>query len=419
MAENESIKFYILIPTRERPATLLHCLHTIIHQSYTNFEIIVSDNFSQDNTENIVASISDPRISYINTEKRVGMASNFEYALSHTKSGWVTILGDDDGLLPRALERIANIIKITGTDAISSTWCNYTWPNCSGINSILTVPLRQGWEQRVSEVWLSKLMKGEATYPELPMLYAGGFVSTEAIDRARSADGQFFNSINPDIYSAIAITSVSDTYIHINEPIAIAGISAHSNGAACLGNNQDTSLSELFYSENDHVFHTTLSGPRTKSINIAVYDSYLQASFLHDNSFRVTLIDQLSLAIASAPMDIQAEVIDYCKAVANKNAIEISDVLERSDHLSRQKRIKFALNKLRRLLTWFTEIGSVTYDAKALQALDVYDASIAAYSIWSSHFHNKNWRMKKIKHAFARRVSRSKNTALLVSRKQL
>lgn len=100
MAENESIKFYILIPTRERPATLLHCLHTIIHQSYTNFEIIVSDNFSQDNTENIVASISDPRISYINTEKRVGMASNFEYALSHTKSGWVTILGDDDGLLP-------------------------------------------------------------------------------------------------------------------------------------------------------------------------------------------------------------------------------------------------------------------------------------------------------------------------------
>ena len=137
MDKSETIEFYILVPTRERPDTLLHCLRTIINQNYENFQIIVSDNFSQDNTEQVVSSLGDRRISYVNTGRRISMAENFEHALSYVKSGWVTILGDDDGLLPGALERIAKLIKDTGTEAVSSTWCQYIWPGVRSVDQAL------------------------------------------------------------------------------------------------------------------------------------------------------------------------------------------------------------------------------------------------------------------------------------------
>ena len=113
-----SVKFNVIIPTRERADVLLHCLRTVVMQDYEDLTIIVSDNFSQDNTRQVVDSFHDPRIKYVNTGKRVRMSHNFEFALSHVKDGWVTILGDDDGLLPDALTTVAGVIKKTGCQAI-------------------------------------------------------------------------------------------------------------------------------------------------------------------------------------------------------------------------------------------------------------------------------------------------------------
>ena len=96
---SENIKFNVIIPTRERADTLLHCLRTIVSQNYENLDIIVSDNFSQDNTREVVESFSDPRIKYINTGKRVSMSHNWEFALHHVQGDYVTFVGDDDGFL--------------------------------------------------------------------------------------------------------------------------------------------------------------------------------------------------------------------------------------------------------------------------------------------------------------------------------
>src|SRR5438034_11015688 len=102
--ENNPTKFTVIIPTRERADTLGPCLRTVVHQNYDNLEILVSDNLSQDRTEQVVRGIGDSRVKYINTGRRVGMSANFEFALSHSKDGWVTYLGCDDRLLPNALD---------------------------------------------------------------------------------------------------------------------------------------------------------------------------------------------------------------------------------------------------------------------------------------------------------------------------
>ena len=48
---HDQTKFTVIVPTRERADTLHYCLQTIVRQKYDNLQILVSDNFSQDDTE--------------------------------------------------------------------------------------------------------------------------------------------------------------------------------------------------------------------------------------------------------------------------------------------------------------------------------------------------------------------------------
>src|ERR1035437_7761374 len=168
---SKATKFTVIIPTRERADTLFHCLRTVVAQDYDNLSIIVSDNCSLDNTREVADSFRDGRIKYINTGKRVSMTHNWEYALSHVTDGWLTFLGDDDGILPRGLENVARVIDATGTHAVTSAWQFYFWPRSSNAENQLTVPLTSGYEIRSGKEWLAKLLKGEATYSDLPWVY--------------------------------------------------------------------------------------------------------------------------------------------------------------------------------------------------------------------------------------------------------
>ena len=246
-------------------------------------------------------------------------------------------------------------------------------------------------------------MTGETQYPELPMLYTGGFVSTCAIDRARDHAHKFFKSLTPDVYSAIAITAVLDDYIHLNEPVAIAGISAHSNGASCLGMVTDKKPAEKFFMENTIEFHATLAGSKVKSLPIIVFEAYLQSSFLHSNRVKTCLFDQLSLAIAHASDDQKQEVVCYCEAVADKNNLEMDDILRRAKRIMFIETIRIKLRRLHRIGTWFLRRNGDMWNADTLGVRNVFDASIAARAILKAHESHRSWRSKKIFGALKRR----------------
>ena len=57
--------FSIVIPTYNRGDLIGRCLDSIISQTYTNWEAIIVDNFSEDNTEQVVLSYQDDRIRFI------------------------------------------------------------------------------------------------------------------------------------------------------------------------------------------------------------------------------------------------------------------------------------------------------------------------------------------------------------------
>jgi glycosyltransferase involved in cell wall biosynthesis len=202
--------FTIIIPTRERADTLTHSIKTALSQNYENFEVLVSDNASNDCTKKIVKEIKDIRLRYINTGRRVSMSENWEFALNHVSRGWVTILGDDDAILPDALQKVNQIIIQTKTRAVRSDGCFYSWPNLLGKKyGRLGIELRDGFEIRNSHKFLQNVINGEIDYKELPMLYNGGFVCTSLISDVKKRTVSFFKSMTPDVYSAIVFSFIN------------------------------------------------------------------------------------------------------------------------------------------------------------------------------------------------------------------
>ena len=87
----------IAIPTYNRGDSYLKdALKSATSQNYQHLEIIVSNNCSEDNTEEIVKSFSDPRIRYFRQSTNVGMTKNLMFCLEQAKGDYFLLLNDDD-----------------------------------------------------------------------------------------------------------------------------------------------------------------------------------------------------------------------------------------------------------------------------------------------------------------------------------
>ena len=97
-----SILFSIVIPTYNRAPFIKRTIESFLSQSYSNYEIIIVDDGSNDNTEDIVNAISDDRVHYYkkNNEER-GAARNFGLKLA--KGNYINFFDSDDLAYPNHL----------------------------------------------------------------------------------------------------------------------------------------------------------------------------------------------------------------------------------------------------------------------------------------------------------------------------
>ena len=85
------------IPTYNRAnKTLPAALKSALDQTYNKLQIVVSDNCSSDNTEQLVTSFNDNRIDYIRHAHNIGANNNFNACVEHAKGEYFLLLHDDD-----------------------------------------------------------------------------------------------------------------------------------------------------------------------------------------------------------------------------------------------------------------------------------------------------------------------------------
>jgi len=347
---NNPPKFTVIIPTRERADVLGPALKTVVEQDYDNLRILVSDNFSNDSTRDVVASFNDPRITYVNTGKRLSMSHNWEFALSQVTDGWVAFIGDDDGLLPGAIARAADIAREYRVQAIGSRNAAYTWPHPQNQTfGTLSISLKRGIEVFDSKARLIDILHGKGAYSTLPMLYTGGFVDFSLIARARSINGTFNHCINPDVYSAVVIAKLTDRFVHSNEPLAIGGTSKHSGGTSFFIGGYSAltpdSPAKKFLSEANIPIHPDLVPNADEvlppSIELMVYEAILQAEYFPPSFKPLTsLAEQLAIMLGKAKRRNRRELTAWGQQLARRYNLDFQAIQNKARMMMLRGKLK-------------------------------------------------------------------------------
>ena len=105
----------IIMPSYNTQKFIEETLDSVLAQTYTNWELIIVDDCSTDNTDEIVSPfLSDSRIIYIQNEKNSGAAVSRNRALREAKGKWIAFLDSDDLWTPDKLEKQIAFMQSNG-----------------------------------------------------------------------------------------------------------------------------------------------------------------------------------------------------------------------------------------------------------------------------------------------------------------
>lgn len=112
----------VCIPTFNRVKLLYFAIQSVLNQTYTNFELIVCDDGSQDDTAELMTQLQDSRIKYIRHRQNIGKSNNMRSGFEAAKGEYFIKFDDDDCLTPEFLSRTSAIldqspnVDFVGTD---------------------------------------------------------------------------------------------------------------------------------------------------------------------------------------------------------------------------------------------------------------------------------------------------------------
>lgn len=100
----------LIIPTFNRGYCLSSTIQSVLQQTYFNWTLTIIDDGSTDNTQEVVASFNDARITYVYQENAERSAARNK-GIAHTEAEWLCFLDSDDVLLPEHLHVLASFIE--------------------------------------------------------------------------------------------------------------------------------------------------------------------------------------------------------------------------------------------------------------------------------------------------------------------
>ncbi len=101
----------VVMPTYNRANLLNNAINSILNQTHKNFELIIIDDGSKDNTENIVLSYNNPKIRYHSNQTNKGISYSRNKGFNLAKGKYIMIMDDDDFSLPDRMEKQVNFLE--------------------------------------------------------------------------------------------------------------------------------------------------------------------------------------------------------------------------------------------------------------------------------------------------------------------
>ena len=104
-------KVSVCIPTYNRAKILPYAVTSVLNQTYRDFELIICDDASSDNTAEVVVQWNDPRIRYIRHPQNIKRSRNMRSGYEAAQGEYFIKFDDDDALTPTFLERTVAVME--------------------------------------------------------------------------------------------------------------------------------------------------------------------------------------------------------------------------------------------------------------------------------------------------------------------
>ena len=131
--ENEGVS--VVVPTFNRAYLIKRSIDSVLKQTYKNFEILIIDDGSTDNTYDVVSTIGDDRIKYIRYSSNQGAAYARNEGIKLSKYDYIAFQDSDDVWNADKLEKQMKMILESDAN-MGLVYCEYHYNGLNGIEGI-------------------------------------------------------------------------------------------------------------------------------------------------------------------------------------------------------------------------------------------------------------------------------------------
>jgi glycosyltransferase involved in cell wall biosynthesis len=131
----------VVIPVFNRPAAVRRAIRSVLTQTFHDFEILVVDDASTDDTAETIVAFHDPRIKLIRHDQRRGGSAARNTGISASSAPFIAFLDSDDEWMPGKLERQLDLFERCG-DRLGLTYTGTERVYADGSADVY-IPIRQ------------------------------------------------------------------------------------------------------------------------------------------------------------------------------------------------------------------------------------------------------------------------------------
>jgi glycosyltransferase involved in cell wall biosynthesis len=232
--------FSVVIPTRNRAHLLRNAIQSVLWQDFDDYELIVSDNCSADNTAEVVREVGGSRARLVRPDRPLSMPDHWEFALDHARGRYVGYLCDDDAWAPDALRRVSQVLASSGAQLVVLSSGLYYAPNWLDpkLRNVASFPGYSGTvREHSSSETIRVLFNTCSVVNEVPRML-NSFCHRETMLRVRAAAGKIF-VLCPDYSFAVNVLTEIPKWLYVDELLHVQGVFPEGIGSTSIYNRGD------------------------------------------------------------------------------------------------------------------------------------------------------------------------------------
>ena len=234
---NKSVpKYSIILPVKNVRPYIGSAINSVLSQEYSDYELIISDNQSDDGTAEYVDTIYHENVKVFHIPRAFSLSEHFDWAQSHAAGMWQIYLGGDDALQPYFFilaDRLTGIAYKNNISAISSRRVYYFWNGCQANknygDSCVSYSAKNEYKILSAKKEMYKALYGQldCSFFDLPQMYTTSLFHKSLIDEVKKRQSGVF--IPPyttqDAYLAALSVLFSENILRSEIPLGWVGCS--------------------------------------------------------------------------------------------------------------------------------------------------------------------------------------------------